>query len=516
MEKTVQRKFQEITIAYQQLDGKYRSLSMKHKKLLNDYETLQNEMEERIEEKVNAIIDDVVIKIEKKLEAKYSAQISKLQKENDSLKKLLSNNSNNSGIPTSKTAIKDEKRIPNSRVKSNKSIGAQHGHSKNKLDKFNEEEITETIIHEPNECTCGSKELVLIKTIDKDVLDYKIVISKTRNKYNVYKCSKCNHINSIVIPDSLRAECSYGENVKSLILLMLNDTNAPYNKIRKLITGISNEEINISEGYIAKLQTKASLSLDKFIADLKREIIKQKILHWDDTVIMVDKKKSCFRFYGNEKYALYTAHDKKDKKGMDDDNIFINLSEDTNLIHDHLTSNYNSDYIFNNCECNAHLIRDLVKVYEEYNHDWSQKMIEKITYANNNTLEISAKFDDFYNELNNLIIEGQSHYENNDYMKGNSEQTLLKRLSKYLDNYLMFLKDLDIPFTNNLAERSLRMCKSKMKVSGQFKNINYAKYYANVRSYIETCYRFNINPYLALNKLQNDEPYTIKELIKSM
>lgn len=49
-------------------------------------------------------------------------------------------------------------------------------------------------------------------------------------------------------------------------------------------------------------------------------------------------------------------------------------------------------------------------------------------------------------------------------MKGNNEQILLKRSSKYLNNYLMFLKDLDFPFTNNLAERSLRMCRSKMKV----------------------------------------------------
>lgn len=56
---------------------------------------------------------------------------------------------------------------------------------------------------------------------------------------------------------------------------------------------------------------------------------------------------------------------------------------------------------------------------------------QKNTYANNNTLEISVKFADFYNELNNLIIEGQSHYENNNYKKGNSEQTLLKRLSEF-------------------------------------------------------------------------------------
>lgn len=37
---------------------------------------------------------------------------------------------------------------------------------------------------------------------------------------------------------------------------MLNDTNTPYNKIRKLITGVSDNEINISEGYIASFRQK--------------------------------------------------------------------------------------------------------------------------------------------------------------------------------------------------------------------------------------------------------------------
>ena len=75
--------------------------------------------------------------------------------------------------------------------------------------------------------------------------------------------------------------------------------------------------------------------------DLKVEIVKQKILHWDDTVIMVDKKRACFRFYGNEKFAYYTAHEKKNISGMDKDDIFKNLTKGTNLIHNHLVSNYN-------------------------------------------------------------------------------------------------------------------------------------------------------------------------------
>ena len=41
---------------------------------------------------------------------------------------------------------------------------------------------------------------------------------------------------------------------------------------------------------------------------MKEEIIKQPILHWDDTVMIVDTKRSCLRFYGTDKLAMYTAH----------------------------------------------------------------------------------------------------------------------------------------------------------------------------------------------------------------
>ena len=41
---------------------------------------------------------------------------------------------------------------------------------------------------------------------------------------------------------------------------------------------------------------------------------------------------------------------------------------------------------------------------------------------------------------------------------------LLERLKTYKDDVLRFLCDFAVPFTNNLAERGLRMMKVKMKI----------------------------------------------------
>ena len=53
-----------------------------------------------------------------------------------------------------------------------------------------------------------------------------------------------------------------------------------------------------------------------------------------------------------------------------------------------------------------------------------------------------------------------------------------------------------------------------MKVSGQFQNIERADDHANIRSYIETCYRNNVNGHEALIRLMNDNPYTLEEILE--
>ena len=74
--------------------------------------------------------------------------------------------------------------------------------------------------------------------------------------------------------------------------------------------------------------------------------------------------------------------------------------------------------------------------------------------------------------------------------------------------------DFSLPTDDNLSERALRGVKSKMKISGQFQNEQTAKYYADIKTYIETCYRNNINPTDALIRLMEDNPYIVEEIFE--
>lgn len=441
------------------------------------------------------------------------------------LKALLNIDGENHGIPTAMTPIHKKKVIPNTREKSDNKKGGQFGHKKHKLEKFKDEEINEKIEHGMEKCPCCDSHIIKetgeIK--EKDELDYKIVVVKRRHKFIEYICEECGKKFHQEIPNNLKEENQYGPQVQALELTLMNQANVTINKAQKITKGLTDGEIDLSEGYIAKLQKRASNKLSEFMKEMKNEIIKQPVLHWDDTVIMVDTKRSCLRFYGTEKLAMYTAHSQKDKNGLDEDGILNVLSKETVVEHDHNKVNYNDEYYFKNAECNVHLIRDLKKVIDNLNHTWAKKLIKLITKMNNKRKCLIKKGNEefeqeelnkFEDKFEKIMIEAQKENEEEQskyYV--DKESTLILRILDYKNEYFLWIYNFDVPFENNLSERGLRGAKSKQKASGQFWNIESASWYATIRTYIETCNRNNVNIYNALVMLCLGQPYSLKEIL---
>ena len=71
-------------------------------------------------------------------------------------------------------------------------------------------------------------------------------------------------------------------------------------------------------------------------------------------------------------------------------------------------------------------------------------------------------------------------------------KNLLDRLSKYQDETLRFLGDFRVSFTNNLAERGLRMIEVKDKIYGSFASFKDGEIFCRIRSYISTLKKNNI------------------------
>ncbi len=484
------------------------------------YEQLQKNFDTKLEELVNKAIGKAVAQVTEK----YEKEIEKRDKRIFELEARLNIDSTNSSLPSSKTPIHKTK-ICNSREKSEKTKGGQIGHKKHQLEAFREEEITEIEEHITSNCKfCLGKNLEKIDEKVRDELDFDIKIIKKRHKFYIYKCKDCGKIIETSIPLNLHAENQYGSKIKTLGVALADLGFVSYNRSRKFICGLTNGEINPSEGYLTKLQKKASEQLKNFLFDVKEQIKKTKLGGWDDTVVSIaDKDKACLRVYTDFQFVLYKAHMSKNTKGMDEDGILQNLSPETIVIHDHLLHNYCDEYSYQNAECNAHINRKAKGISENTKHVWSERFIkfQKEIYKKreenieNEIYSFSEEeLEEIWKSYDDIIQEGFVEYEEFKHKyEYESEENLLEFLRDFKENILLWVKDYQIPYSNNLCETLLRFTKAKMKISYRFQSLAHAEYFANIHSYTESCGRFGKNKFEALERLFNGNPYTVAELL---
>ena len=509
----------------------YKQLKSYNSEIRSRYNSLSLQYNQLIK-KQEQIIERAVKERTKQIEEEHQTQLKEKEKEIEALKKeiarlhsKLENNSSNSGIPTSKTAIGQKKYIPNSREKSDKKIGGQIGHKKHKLEKFSIEEATEVIEVNSKICPkCGSNQIQVEETsIDKCETDYEVKVIKRVYQFKDCICKKCKNKFHTPIPTNLKEENQYGPVVKSMAVCLNNEIYTPFNKVVKLIDGITNGEINLSEGYVAKLQKQASANLEEYIKEIKEYIPKQEVYGWDDGVISINAKDGILRTYCTDRVALFIAHEHKNEEGIKEDGILVNTKKDSIVMHDHILHNYNEKYQFENVECLIHVIRRLKKMKENTKHEWCDQLKELLSKTNQDRNELmNSKVESFSREYletleksyDTILEEAKEINErdsNNYFMK--EEKNLIKDLEKYKKNYLLWAYRFDIPSTNNTSERNIRPVKSKMKISGQFKNIETAKNYARIRSYIETCKKNGINIIDACVRLMSSHPYNLEEIL---
>ena len=85
---------------------------------------------------------------------------------------------------------------------------------------------------------------------------------------------------------------------------------------------------------------------------------------------------------------------------------------------------------------------------------------------------------------------------------------LWERMKQHEQAVLLFAKLAHVSFTNNRAERDLRMSKVKQKVSGCFRTRQYAEAYCRISSYLQTMANQGYNPLEAIQMAFSEQIYT--------
>jgi transposase len=166
------------------------------------------------------------------------------------------------------------------------------------------------------------------------------------------------------------------------------------------------------------------------------------------------------------------------------------------------------DYQCEHYICNAHHLRELTFIWEQYQQAWALQMFILLgsiklavdeAQATPKQLATEAALEAFEARYQQLLDQGfranppplpppptKHCRKSGGRFKQSPARNLLDRLQQHRTSVLGFMHDLDVPFDNNQAEPDIRMVKLKQKISGTFRSVSGAQMFCRIRGYIST------------------------------
>lgn len=418
-------------------------------------------------------------------------------------------NSSNSSTPPSQDPNRKKENL---KKKNEKKAGGQKGHTGKTLEKVDDPD--EIVEHKIKRCQTCNENISLKKIENYETRQiFNIVIKKhvIEHRAEIKTCTKCGLVNTAPFPKEASKAVQYGTEVKSLCTYMSQYQLIPYNRIEDFFK----DQINlpISAGSIFNFNVEAYEKLEKFEGPLKEKLEKSKVNHGDETGININGKKAWLHCLSNDKLTFLYPHYKRGKDAMDEMGVLPRYKGI--LCHDYWMPYFR--YTFSHSLCNAHHLRELKFSHEEEKQRWAKWMMSLLVRMNKAVIEAGgilpeSEIKKFIRKYRIILKEGEKECPVPEKEKGkrgrvkkSKSRNLLERLQSHEEDVLRFLKNPEVPFTNNQAEQDIRMAKVQQKISGCFRSMEGAKIFCRVRSYLSTAKKNSYSSLIALNRLFQDE-----------
>ena len=481
--------------------------------------TVKFENQEKLLKETNKLVKNLNKTIES-----LNKTIEQLKKTNEEQAKeilrLKSNNnkdSSNSSKPSSTNGFK--KVITNRREKSNKNKGAQNFHIphslNNKLEQFiNSGNVEETII-EVNKNNQNKNK----RYIEKIVIDLKITKTVTRYRYYPNEFGKYN------IPKCHNQNIQYGNTTKAICIDLMNNLYNSTDGTTRFIEDITNGGMTISKGTLHLWTNDIANKLNPEIQNIEYKLLEGYYLNHDESQIKINGDGYNILCACNKFYTRLWVHKNKSQEALKEINF---LPKFKGIIVKDGTELYNPFGLFLS-QCLSHIQRYLKGIYENNNHIFPKKMKEFLSKCNTIRNELINKnitqfsndeYQMLINEYDSILNEWEKELRNDTNNHLLDDEINLWTRMKYdnkkmdekirgdRDEILYFLKDFNVPSTNNQAERDQRNAKMKQK-TGKWRSVDGAENYAIIRSCINTYKKNGINLLEALTSSFNNNPIIV-------
>jgi transposase len=455
--------------------------------------------------------------IKKAYEAGPEAMIQLIEKlfaRIEELEARLNKNSGNSNKPPSSDGLSRKERRAQER-KSRKKRGGQNGHEGSQLKMSMTPDHRE--IHKVNRCRCCNEPLsdVPVKGHRKrQVFDLPPVsIDVTEHQAEVKECPRCGSITEAAFPEGIKRPAQYGSRIKGFITYLSQYQLIPYERITELLVDMLG--ITISKGTIYNTNRQAYETGAASEEAIREQLTKQPLLHADETGVFCGGSLKWLHVLSTGKLTYYCLHAKRGKEAMEEMGILPDYRG--YLMHDFWSSylSYECSHVF----CNAHLLRELTGIHEDFGQKWPIEMIELLVAAKKQVDSRETRLnigtiDTLGNAFDRIILKGlrcnpppPDGPVRRGRKKKSKARNLLERMRDYKEGILGFMYDFSVPFDNNQAERDLRMVKVQQKISGCFRSNEGGMFFSRIRGYISTVKKHNANVFDALQGLFEKRPF---------
>lgn len=419
------------------------------------------------------------------------------------LEKKTKKDNQNSSIPSSQTDKDDSALAPN-----------QGSNGKGKTEKpltANNTRTIETVttIEVYNCDVCGEDLSGTVSTESERRTKIDIVFEKVVEHVDVQikQCSSCDSKVKASFPTDLHGPLQYGNGLKAFVINLLVCQMVALNRVQKLIKSMM--DVTLAEASLLKFVWRLHQALEEWEVSAKDELLKMPAMNVDETSLRVDKKNHWIHVYSAGDITLKCLARGRGIKAIDSINIVPRYGGV--IIHDCWASYFSYQHCGHGL-CGSHLMRELTFVVESNGYAWAKNMkrLLKETCAKVSKSGKKKLSDEDYANLQkrfrNIITRGEKELPpvptkpsgKRGKIAKSDAHNLWERINENEQAVLLFAKNSHVSFTNNRAERDLRMAKVKQKVSGCFRVLKYAQAYCRISSYLQTMANKGYNPLIAI------------------
>ena len=296
-------------------------------------------------------------------------------------------------------------------------------------------------------------------------------------------CPRCRTETRGAFPKDMPGPLQYGHGIVAFATHLMTAQMVPLKRTAQTLKALTGRIV--AEATLLAWLLRLHRALAGWETAAIEHLLNAPVLHADETGLRIDRKNHWLHSYSAGAVTLKFVHRRRGRAAIDALNVIPRYGGI--LVHDR----WASYFAYDNCQhalCGSHLLRDLVFVEDAHGHAWAKRMrkllldsCRKVGKHPHKALDAAA-FKRVRKRYRTILTQaGRELPKPPNRLRGqrgriakSDAENLHEALVKYETEVLRFVRDPDTPFTNNRAERDIRMTKVKQKVSGCFRTSKYA------------------------------------------